>query len=115
MTKVVIKKNKNNIPCFFKIEGHSGYAESGRDIVCASISLLAFTMINSMDEYTKDNIDYSVDEKTTCITIDLPTIRDDKASSELIVLAKTLYLGITQVKEEYGHKYISVKEEKLQC
>ena len=45
------------------------------------------------------------------ITIEMPSVREGSASAELLVLAKSLYLGITQVNEEYEHKYISVKEE----
>lgn len=37
MTKVYIFK-KNDLICGFQVKGHSGYAENGSDIVCASIS-----------------------------------------------------------------------------
>ena len=111
MIKVLIKKNKDDIPYYFKVSGHAGYANFGNDIVCSAVSVLMITIANSIELNTKDDTDINVDEKNTCIVIDLHTIKENKASAELIVLAKTLYLGIIQVKEEYEHKYISVKEE----
>ena len=111
MIKVLIKKNKQDIPYYFKVSGHAGYADFGKDIVCSAVSVLMITIANSIEKNTNDKVDIVVDEKNTCIIIDLHTINDNKASDELIVLAKTLYLGIIQVKEEYEHKYISVKEE----
>lgn len=114
MINVVIKKTKENIPYYFECSGHAGYADPGKDIVCSAVSCLMITIANSIEENVKDKVNISVNEKTTCITIEMPTILDNKASNELIVLSKTLYLGITQVKEEYEHKYISVKEE-IQC
>ena len=40
--------------------GHAGYAEPGKDIVCAGISTLAQTLIQSIEDLTKDNIQYDI-------------------------------------------------------
>lgn len=111
MINVVIKKNKNNEPYYFEVSGHAGYANAGKDIVCAAISVLMITIANSIEENTVDEKIITVHEKDATITIDMPTIKDNKASAEILVLAKTLYQGIKEVDEEYEHKYISVKEE----
>lgn len=34
----------------FRIEGHSGYAEEGADIVCAAVSSAAYLTVNSVTE-----------------------------------------------------------------
>lgn len=114
MIKVVIKKREDEVPYFFEVSGHAGYADPGKDIVCAAISALTITFANSMEALTEDHVTIIENTKQNVITIDLPSIREGKASAELLVLAKSLYLGITQVNEEYEHKYISVKEE-IQC
>lgn len=42
---------------FITIEGHSAYAQSGSDIVCAGISTLAYTLLNCMlDEESSGNV-----------------------------------------------------------
>ena len=34
----------------FRVEGHSGYAEEGADIVCAAVSSAAYLIVNSVTE-----------------------------------------------------------------
>ena len=40
------------------IKGHAGYAEPGKDIVCAGVSTLAYTLIESVEKLTEDKIDF---------------------------------------------------------
>ncbi len=47
MIKVKIEKKENQIECI-KISGHSGYAESGYDIVCSAVSSVVTTSINAI-------------------------------------------------------------------
>lgn len=42
MTNIEIRKNKTGFTV--KAEGHAGYDEYGKDIVCASISMLCYTL-----------------------------------------------------------------------
>ena len=42
------------------VKGHSGYADHGKDIVCAGVSTLAQTLIKSIDSLTDDDISYSI-------------------------------------------------------
>ena len=37
-----------------KIKGHAGYDEPGKDIVCAGVSTLVQTLIQSIEELTSD-------------------------------------------------------------
>ena len=41
-------------PPSLSIKGHSGYSTEGTDIVCAAVSVLFQTLVNSLTEYTKD-------------------------------------------------------------
>ena len=52
MIKIDIKKDK------IIISGHSGYSEYGSDIVCASVSSIAITSINSILKYDEDALKY---------------------------------------------------------
>lgn len=45
---VFYEENKNLIG--FEISGHSGYAEIGNDIICASVSSAAFMVANTITE-----------------------------------------------------------------
>ena len=41
---------RNNQLCGFEIQGHAGYAEQGRDIVCAAVSSAAYLTANTLTE-----------------------------------------------------------------
>ena len=53
MIKVELKDN------LITIKGHAGYADKGKDIVCASVSSIVITTINAIVEINPEAIDYS--------------------------------------------------------
>ena len=42
------------------IDGHAGYAEAGKDIVCAGVTALTENLIDSIESLTKDEIQYEI-------------------------------------------------------
>ena len=48
MVKIKVGKKSNSI-IKLNIEGHAGFADKGKDIVCASISSIAIGLLNSID------------------------------------------------------------------
>ena len=62
------------------IKGHSGYAELGSDIVCASVSSIAITTVNACLRIDKDSIIYS--EKDGFLKLEIQ--KEDKLNSILI-------------------------------
>ncbi len=46
----------------FELKGHSGFAQSGSDIVCASVSSAAYMTANTLTEIIGLNADITVDE-----------------------------------------------------
>ena len=49
---VTIKQRYNGL----SIDGHANFAEQGKDIVCAAVSVLAQTLIASIEELTDDDV-----------------------------------------------------------
>lgn len=43
-----------------EISGHAGYAEYGKDIVCAGVTALTQTLIQSIENLTDDKIEYRI-------------------------------------------------------
>lgn len=50
MINISVAHNEDN--CSIVIEGHAGYAEPGRDIICAAVSALYLHLMNSIEELT---------------------------------------------------------------
>ena len=53
ITVTVSKKNSSYTE--FVSRGHAGYAEEGQDIICAAVSALIISTVNSLETLTKDH------------------------------------------------------------
>lgn len=89
----------------FKIVGHAQYAAHGKDIVCAAVSMLAITTVNSLLEQV-GTVLYTSDEG--CLICHLSEVLDDVALIKAQAILKTLEIGLNTVKLEYP-KYIMVQ------
>lgn len=49
---IVSVKRKHHMLCGMKVTGHAGYATPGDDVVCAAVSALSQTLVNSLEELT---------------------------------------------------------------
>ena len=78
MIKITIVKNGENVTAI-SCEGHSGYAESGSDIVCASVSVLTQNAQKTLDEILHIDTTYICDEEVPSLSITLPQLEGDKA------------------------------------
>jgi uncharacterized protein YsxB (DUF464 family) len=56
MIEIVVFIDKEKNITGLKISGHAGYDEEGEDIVCAGVSALGYTLINSMEQIAKVNV-----------------------------------------------------------
>lgn len=56
MIKVTFTESPQKLS--LRLEGHAGYAEVGKDIVCASASILAYTLASIVDSF--DEIESSI-------------------------------------------------------
>jgi uncharacterized protein YsxB (DUF464 family) len=85
---------RNNKLCGFCIKGHAGFADSGEDIVCASISSAVQLVANTITECFKVKADVSVLENK----IQLMMPHSDENAEKMI---EGLYLHLTMISEDY--------------
>ena len=102
MITVTVSK-KNNSYISFVAEGHAGYAEAGQDIVCAAVSALIITTVNSLEKFTDDKFD--VQEEDGFVSIHF---RND-LSERGMLLMDSLLLGLTEIAGSYNNRYLTVK------
>ena len=81
----------------FEAKGHAGFKRSGKDIVCAGISALTITFINSIDELLKKEIVVETDEKTGYMLVKVP----EYSTPEVQLLFSVLHLGLKEIEKEY--------------
>ena len=97
--------NYRGIEC----KGHAGYDEYGKDIICASASALVLNMANSVEQFTNDGFDGSMDEETGHFTFRLTGI----VSPESKLLVDSFILGIKNIEKTYGEQYIKIRFEEV--
>ena len=109
MISVTIYRTKDVINGFI-VEGHAGFAEEGSDIVCASVSILSYTALNSLNLVAGVNtefINYDVDEETGFMSM-RTNVNNDKTD----VIYRTFMVGIELLLEDYSD-YITLKFEEV--
>jgi len=74
----------------FDAEDHSGYAEAGRDIVCAAVSALVIHTVNALDRFTSDQVEEYSDAENAVIRVRIKGVPSDGAELLLKALASTL-------------------------
>lgn len=84
MIKINITKDE------ITIKGHSGYSESGSDIVCASVSSIVITTVNALLSIDEDCIIYEESDGYLNIKIKKHDEVIDKLINNMINLLKEL-------------------------
>lgn len=77
-----------------EISGHAGYAEPGKDIVCAGVTALTQTLIQSIENLTDDKIEYRISPGKA-------EIEYRNLSEKSKTLVDSFFIGICLIAEEF--------------
>lgn len=112
MTKVVFFKSGNSF-WGFEEQGHTGFAESGTDILCSALSSMTMLIINAIELAYASSVDYEIDEETTNVRVSvrsaLPDYEaDEKKRYAISGLIMAYYYQLNDLTEEY-YDYLEVE------
>ena len=113
MTTVTFYKT-NGFYYGFEEQGHTGFAESGDDVLCAALSSMTMLIINTIEVSFASDVDYTIDEKTTDIRLiarsALPKYeKDEKKQYAVSGLIQAYFIQLMDLVEEY-YDYLDVRE-----
>ena len=91
----------------FSISGHSGYAEAGKDIVCAAISAIVTLAEATINDVCGAKAKVRVKEEDARITLTLPAACDEEESVQTVLAG--MLLTLCNMRDEYPD-YIEVLE-----
>ena len=91
----------------FSISGHSGYAEAGKDIVCAAISAIVTMAEATINDVCGAKAKVRVKEEDARITLTLPASCDEEESVQAVLAG--MMLTLISLREDY-EDYIEVLE-----
>ena len=107
MINVIVIKEKQTLKTI-EATGHSGYAESGSDIVCSAVSVLLQNLANGLTEIVKAEAKVIVDEDIPHLSVTV-TEKDKEKCKYAQILMQTTLLSLKEVANGYS-KFIKIKE-----
>ncbi len=113
MTTVIFYKT-NGIYYGFREQGHTGYGESGNDILCAALSSMSMLIINAIEVSYASNVDYTIDDDTTDVEVIVKSAlekyeSDEKKRYAVSGLIQAYYFQLMDLIEDY-YDFLDVKE-----
>ena len=83
-----------------EISGHAGYAEPGKDIVCAGVTALTQTLIQSIDDLTDDEIEYRISPGK--VEVEYRNLSEKSKN-----LVDSFFIGVSMIADEFP-EYVRV-------
>lgn len=76
------------------VTGHSGYGQSGRDVVCAGVTALFQTLVRSIEDLTEDTIEYEISPGKADINY-------GNLSEKSKTLVDSFFIGVCMIADEF--------------
>ena len=105
MIQVTVYKTGRHEYVGFDMNGHAGYDDPGKDLVCAAVSALVINALNSIERFTEDETSCVSDEETGSIEFRFA----NRPSHDAGLLLDSMILGLEEIEaiEEY-EPYIDI-------
>lgn len=100
MIRVDILKNQSGDIAAFRVEGHAGYEEAGKDIVCAGVSAITQTVLKGLLAYLDRKPVYRVEQGI--LACSLPDDMSDEDAARARLLLNTMELGLKDLEFVYS-------------
>ncbi len=111
MIKVNIYRDKFKNIVKYSVEGHSGFAEKGRDIVCAAVSVLAQTTLISLNKVCgidEKHMHYSIDDINGMLLVFLSNNLDKEKRIKANIVLESMETGLLAITEDYP-EYVTLE------
>ena len=93
MIRIEIRENGDGRIAGFSVEGHSGTAASGEDVVCAGVSAVTETALLGIGKYLDRDVDYRI--KKGSLFVQLNDEPDDLTEAIL----RTMFMGLIEIEK----------------
>lgn len=106
MIEAIFYKKSDGAYVGFQIKGHAGLDKYGKDILCAAVSALSISTLNSIEAFTEDKFEAGSKDGFLYMKF------QSKVSEKSTLLLNSLLLGLQNLSQDYNkklRKYIIVK------
>lgn len=113
MTKITFFK-RGGVYYGFEETGHTGFADSGQDVLCAALSSMTMLIVNAIEVVYGSSVNYDIDEKATNIKVTAYGVfpeyeKDEYKRFAIAGLIEAYYLQLNDMMEDY-YEYLDVGE-----
>jgi uncharacterized protein YsxB (DUF464 family) len=105
MIQVQVMHGKDGLKGF-KVKGHAGYEQAGRDIVCAGVSALAQTALLGLEEFLPNHFQWKI-YQNGYIECHLEDGLSGQPFHDAQVILVTMLRGLESIKQQY-EDYIAI-------
>lgn len=109
MIKVIVLRDTDGKFKSIEVSGHAGFADYGKDIVCAGVSALIETCILGFENVA--GFKPRVVKEEGYLTLEIPDNIPDDTRKKAGIIAETILLGLKDVSESYP-EYVRMKTKK---
>ena len=109
MITINIVRDKSGFIWQYIVEGHAGFAEEGKDIICSAVSTVAYTGINALDELVGIK-NYGIENGYMICSV--PTDILPELKEKVSIILETIVVGFRQLQLTY-EDYVSVLDEEV--
>ena len=106
-TTVTFYRRSDGMLLGYRSEGHTGYAQSGTDIVCAMVSALTQTTLNGLRSVLKAPVMFEIDEQDAFLEARFTPEATEAQIQQGQLLLVTLLEGLQAVTEGFP-KYVRI-------
>ncbi len=100
MIRILIERNQSGEVNRVCIKGHAGYAEHGKDIVCAAVSGISVGLVNAIEKLTGVRV-HAVDDHPGKLDCQVPSdLNDPAVLSRIRLLLEAMILSLRDVADE---------------
>ncbi|MGE5544797.1 MAG: ribosomal-processing cysteine protease Prp [Bacillota bacterium] len=99
MVRVELYKDDRNMVKSFRVEGHTGYADKGQDIICAGISAITQTALMGLLHYLEKKPVYKKEGGLLTCKLEQDLGDDDRLKAQSIL--GTMEIGLREIESQY--------------
>ncbi len=111
MINALICRNSEGKIESFRIEGHAGFDEPGRDLVCCAVSCIVQTAILGLTDVV--GLNPSVCKRSGLVVCKIPKGVPASKMEKASIILETMLAGLKSVQLGYG-EYITISERKVE-
>ena len=99
MLKVNINRNRDRQIHHFEAFGHCGFDERGKDLVCASASILLQVAVLGINDYCRVEPIWEISEGY--LSCNLPDIKNQETMRDIQTILETMLIGLKKIQSDY--------------